>query len=120
MFHLAAQAGVRKSWGRDFAVYTENNIEATQCLLEAICATPGIERLVYASSSNQWTIRAGFTPVLELDYSDGYSTGMGYMEKGSTTHPISGAQTRKWLSDKLFGPSDEFTYQGNSGTGSSN
>ena len=52
MFHLAAQAGVRKSWGRDFAVYTENNIEATQCLLEAVCATPGIERLVYASSSS--------------------------------------------------------------------
>src|ERR1700693_596399 len=35
VFHLAAQAGVRKSWGRDFAVYTENNIEATQVLLEA-------------------------------------------------------------------------------------
>src|SRR5712691_9916117 len=24
VFHLAAQAGVRKSWGRDFAVYTIN------------------------------------------------------------------------------------------------
>ena len=35
VFHLAAQAGVRKSWGRDFAVYTVNNIEATQVLLEA-------------------------------------------------------------------------------------
>ena len=32
VFHLAAQAGVRKSWGRDFAVYTVNNIEATQVL----------------------------------------------------------------------------------------
>jgi len=52
VFHLAAQAGVRKSWGRDFAVYTENNIEATQCLLEAVCAASGIERLVYASSSS--------------------------------------------------------------------
>ena len=47
VFHLAAQAGVRKSWGRDFAVYTENNIEATQCLLEAVCAASGIERLVF-------------------------------------------------------------------------
>ena len=37
---------------------------------------------------------------------------------GLLFNPISGAQTRKWLSDKLFGPSDEFTYQGNSGAGS--
>jgi UDP-glucose 4-epimerase len=51
VFHLAAQAGVRKSWGRDFEVYTSNNIEATQVLLEA-CAGSGIERLVYASSSS--------------------------------------------------------------------
>jgi len=51
VFHLAAQAGVRKSWGRDFAVYTENNIEATQVLLEA-CAAIRLERLVYASSSS--------------------------------------------------------------------
>jgi nucleoside-diphosphate-sugar epimerase len=51
VFHLAAQAGVRKSWGRDFAVYTINNIEATQALLEA-CAAVKLERLVYASSSS--------------------------------------------------------------------
>lgn len=51
VFHLAAQAGVRKSWGRDFAVYTTHNIEATQVLLEA-CVGAGIERLVYASSSS--------------------------------------------------------------------
>ena len=30
VFHLAAQAGVRKSWGRDFRIYTENNVDATQ------------------------------------------------------------------------------------------
>jgi len=51
VFHLAAQAGVRKSWGRDFNVYTVNNIEATQVLLEA-CVGKAIERLVYASSSS--------------------------------------------------------------------
>ena len=51
VFHLAAQAGVRKSWGRDFAVYTVNNIEATQVLLEA-CTRATIERVVYASSSS--------------------------------------------------------------------
>jgi len=51
VFHLAAQAGVRKSWGRDFEVYTEQNILATQVLLEASVRVP-IERLVYASSSS--------------------------------------------------------------------
>jgi UDP-glucose 4-epimerase len=51
VFHLAAQAGVRKSWGRDFATYTANNIEATQLLLEALVGS-GIERVVYASSSS--------------------------------------------------------------------
>jgi UDP-glucose 4-epimerase len=51
VFHLAAQAGVRKSWGRDFHVYTENNVEGTQILLEACVGRP-IERLVYASSSS--------------------------------------------------------------------
>ncbi len=51
VFHLAAQAGVRKSWGRDFSIYTVNNIEATQVLLEA-CVNRPIERVVYASSSS--------------------------------------------------------------------
>jgi UDP-glucose 4-epimerase len=51
VFHLAAQAGVRKSWGRDFQVYTTNNVEATQVLLEACVGKP-LERMVYASSSS--------------------------------------------------------------------
>jgi nucleoside-diphosphate-sugar epimerase len=51
VFHLAAQAGVRESWGRDFRVYSVNNVEATQILLEACVGKP-IERLVYASSSS--------------------------------------------------------------------
>jgi nucleoside-diphosphate-sugar epimerase len=52
VFHLAAQAGVRKSWGRDFAIYTVNNIEATQTLLEAACGMTQLERFVYSSSSS--------------------------------------------------------------------
>lgn len=51
VFHLAAQAGVRKSWGRDFDSYISNNIEATQVLLEAVVGRP-VERFVYASSSS--------------------------------------------------------------------
>src|ERR1041385_4361869 len=34
IFHLAAQAGVRASWGDSFIIYTRNNIEATQRMLE--------------------------------------------------------------------------------------
>jgi UDP-glucose 4-epimerase len=51
VFHLAAQAGVRKSWGRDFQTYTALNVDATQRLLEACVGLP-LERLVYASSSS--------------------------------------------------------------------
>ncbi len=51
VFHLAAQAGVRKSWGKDFQIYTTNNIEATQCLLEACVGRP-LTRFVHASSSS--------------------------------------------------------------------
>ncbi len=51
VFHLAAQAGVRRSWGADFQVYTGLNIDSTQRLLEACVGRP-IERLVYASSSS--------------------------------------------------------------------
>jgi nucleoside-diphosphate-sugar epimerase len=57
VFHLAAQAGVRKSWGKDFKVYTVNNIEATQMLLEA-CVKRKIERFVHASSSSVYGDRA--------------------------------------------------------------
>jgi UDP-glucose 4-epimerase len=51
VFHLAAQAGVRTSWGRDFRTYTENNVEASQQLLECCVGLP-LERFVYASSSS--------------------------------------------------------------------
>jgi nucleoside-diphosphate-sugar epimerase len=51
VFHLAAQAGVRKSWGRDFQTYTTLNVDATQALLEA-CVGRSLERVVYASSSS--------------------------------------------------------------------
>ena len=51
VFHLAAQAGVRKSWGRDFRVYTDHNVDASQQLLEACVGLP-LHRFVYASSSS--------------------------------------------------------------------
>jgi len=51
VYHLAAQAGVRASWGRTFEVYTRNNVLATQQLLEA-CVAAGAPKVVYASSSS--------------------------------------------------------------------
>jgi len=57
VFHLAAQAGVRKSWGRDFRTYTANNVEATQRLLEA-CVGRSLHRFVHASSSSVYGDRA--------------------------------------------------------------
>jgi UDP-glucose 4-epimerase len=51
VFHLAAEPGVRSSWGQKFDRYLRNNIRATQRLLEASAAEPE-RRIVYASSSS--------------------------------------------------------------------
>jgi UDP-glucuronate 4-epimerase len=51
VFHLAAQPGVRRSWGREFQVYLDENLLATQVLLEAVRPTD-VERFVFASSSS--------------------------------------------------------------------
>ncbi len=51
LFHLAAQAGVRRSWGRQFEIYTQSNILATQRLREA-AKESDIRRFVYSSSSS--------------------------------------------------------------------
>lgn len=63
VYHLAAQAGVRASWGRDFATYTDNNVLATQRLLEAALLA-GVPRLVYASSSSVYGDAAAL-PLME-------------------------------------------------------
>jgi UDP-glucuronate 4-epimerase len=51
VFHLAAEPGVRSSWGGRFDSYLRNNVASTQHLLEAAKATPET-RFVYASSSS--------------------------------------------------------------------
>lgn len=51
VFHQAAQAGVRASWGTTFESYTRCNVNATQRLLEGV-KTSKVKRLVYASSSS--------------------------------------------------------------------
>jgi len=52
IFHLAAEPGVRSSWGGRFEQYLRNNVLATQQLLEAVKATPNGPRVVYASTSS--------------------------------------------------------------------
>jgi len=61
VYHLAAQAGVRSSWGENFAVYIQNNIQSTQRLLEGAKGKP-LHRLIYASSSSVY----GLTPTLPM------------------------------------------------------
>ncbi len=51
VYHLAAQAGVRASWGQSFLIYTKNNIEATQLMLEA-SKDRKLKKFVYASTSS--------------------------------------------------------------------
>ena len=51
LFHLAGQPGVRASWGTEFGRYTENNVMATQMLLEAAKGKK-LRKFVYASTSS--------------------------------------------------------------------
>lgn len=62
IFHQAAQAGVRTSWGQEFSGYVDCNVLATQRLLEAASRTGSIQRFVYASSSSVY----GDTPALPV------------------------------------------------------
>lgn len=52
IYHQAAQAGVRASWGREFRAYSDRNINATQVLLEAAKEAPHLSKFVFASSSS--------------------------------------------------------------------
>jgi nucleoside-diphosphate-sugar epimerase len=51
VFHLAAQPGVRSSWGQTFGAYVDSNVTALQRMLEASMSA-SIERFVFASSSS--------------------------------------------------------------------
>ena len=51
VFHMAAQPGVRASWGANFTIYTKNNVEATQRLLE-FYHSKKLNGFIYSSSSS--------------------------------------------------------------------
>jgi UDP-glucuronate 4-epimerase len=63
VIHLAAEPGVRASWGENFSRYLRRNVEATQRLVEAISGSR-VERFVFASSSSIYG-SAGEGPVKE-------------------------------------------------------
>jgi UDP-glucose 4-epimerase len=65
VFHQAAQAGVRASWGDSFKIYIDNNILATQRLLEA-AKSAKLKKIVFASSSSVYG-NAEKIPVAEGD-----------------------------------------------------
>jgi len=71
VFHLAAQAGVRASWGEEFEIYTRNNILTTQRLLEG-CKKYGIGKFIYASSSSVYG-NVNELPMREEQYPKPYS-----------------------------------------------
>jgi len=58
VFHLAAQPGVRGSWGETFANYLRDNVLATQCVFEA--AARRRLRVVFASSSSIYGNAEGY------------------------------------------------------------
>jgi nucleoside-diphosphate-sugar epimerase len=59
VFHLAAQPGVRGSFGEGFAIYLRDNVLATQRLLEAAVASR-CGRIVWASSSSVYGDAAAY------------------------------------------------------------
>jgi nucleoside-diphosphate-sugar epimerase len=51
VFHLAAMAGLTRSW-LDFDSYNRHNLTATHRLLEALKGQPTLKRVIYASTSS--------------------------------------------------------------------
>lgn len=86
VFHLAAEPGVRSSWGMRYGRYVQNNIVATQHLLQAARGREGL-RIVYASSSSVY----GNAPPGVLS------------SEGSPTRPISPYGQTKLSAEQLCG-----------------
>jgi nucleoside-diphosphate-sugar epimerase len=66
VFHLAAQPGVRKSWGRDFSAYLRDNVTATQNLLEWAVDHGNVTNFVFASTSSVYGIPATLPMVEDI------------------------------------------------------
>lgn len=66
IFHLAAQAGVRGSWGDEFRQYTIHTFEAAQKVLE-VARKLNVKKFVYASSSSVY----GNHPIMPVQEDSG-------------------------------------------------
>jgi len=64
VFHLAAEPGVRSSWGARYGRYVQNNIMATQHILQAGRGREGL-RVVFASSSSVYGSSRSAVPSAE-------------------------------------------------------
>ena len=60
VYHLAGQPGVRPSWESGFRHYVDDNVLATQRVLEAVRAASPTARVVYASSSSVYGNAASY------------------------------------------------------------
>jgi len=59
LFHLAAQPGVRSSWGPQFENYVKENILVTQRILEYAKAANSFKKIIMASSSSVYGEQEG-------------------------------------------------------------
>lgn len=66
VYHLAGQPGVRSSWGEQFQIYTNDNVNATQRLLEACRSIDTLERFVYSSSSSVYGDASAYPTTEEM------------------------------------------------------
>jgi nucleoside-diphosphate-sugar epimerase len=71
VFHQAAQAGVRASWGDSFETYLRDNVLSTQRLLEA-ARRSGVRKVVVASSSSVYG-EAHALPMVEASPTEPFS-----------------------------------------------
>ncbi len=79
VIHLAAQAGVRYSLQNPFA-YSHSNVEGHLSVLEACRHAPGVEHLIYASSSSVY----GDRPLIQA-----VGGGDGFREDEPAMEPVS-------------------------------
>ena len=84
VFHLAAEPGVRASWGAGFDRYVERNVTATARLLDAVRDRSCPPRVVYASSSSVYG-----------------NVGGGAADEGSPTRPFSPYGVTKLAAEQL-------------------
>ena len=78
---------MRRSWGADFDRYTQDNVLATQRLLEAALRAQGLQRFVYASSSSVYG-NASWYPTEETDRPQPLSPRLGQAGRRAPLQPL--------------------------------